>query len=200
MTRVKICGITNLADARAAVEAGADAIGLVFADSPRQIDAATARAIVADLSRATIFVGVFRDTPLDVVNRVANQVGLDCVQLHGSESPEFCALVNRCVIKRFKIGGDNLASESPRYRTFASLLDPGAGDGRTFDWNWAAGLPHRIIVAGGLTPENVAEPIRLLRPFGVDVASGVESSPGRKDHQKMAAFIQAVRTADADRA
>jgi phosphoribosylanthranilate isomerase len=200
MTRVKICGITNRADAQAAAEAGADAIGLVFADSPRQIDAEKARAIVAKLSPATVFIGVFRDAPLDVVNRVANQVGLDCVQLHGSESPEFSAIVNRCVIKRFNIGDNNLASEIPRFRTFASLLDPGAGDGRAFDWKRAARLPHRIIVAGGLKPENVAEPIRLLRPFGVDVASGVESSPGRKDYQKMKAFIEAVRRADADRA
>ena len=172
---------------------------MVFADSPRRIDIETARSIVTELSPATIFVGVFRDAPLDEVNRVADQVGLDCVQLHGSESPEFCAAVNRCVIKRFQIGGHDLASEIPRYRTFASLLDPGAGDGRTFDWQRAAGLPHRIVVAGGLTPENVGEPIRLLRPFGVDVASGVESSPGRKDRQKMTAFIQAVRRADADR-
>lgn len=200
MTRVKICGITNLADARAAVDAGADAIGLVFADSPRRIDAEMARSIVAELSPATVFVGVFRDALLDVVNRVADQVGLDCVQLHGTESPEFCTMVNRCVIKRFRIDCDNLASEIPRYRTFASLLDPGAGDGRTFDWNQAAELPYRIIVAGGLKPANVAEPIRLLRPFGVDVASGVEGSPGQKDHQKMTAFIQAVRRADADRA
>jgi len=198
MTRVKICGVTNIADARAAVDAGADAIGLVFADSPRRIDIETACSIVTELSPTTIVVGVFRDAPLDEVNRVANQVGLDCVQLHGSESPEFCAAANRRVIKRFQIGGHDLASEIPRYRTFASLLDPGAGDGRTFDWQRAAGLPHRIVVAGGLTPENVGEPIRLLRPFGVDVASGVESSPGRKDRQKMTAFIQAARRADAD--
>jgi phosphoribosylanthranilate isomerase len=200
MTRVKICGVTNLADARAAVDAGADGIGLVFADSPRRIEAEVAHSIVAELSPAAIFVGVFRDASLDVVNSVAKKVGLDCVQLHGSESPEFCAAVNHCVIKRFQIGGQNLALEIPCYRTFASLLDPGAGDGRTFDWQRAAGLPHRIIVAGGLTPENVAEPIKLLRPFGVDVASGVETAPGRKDRRKMIAFIQAVRRADADRA
>jgi phosphoribosylanthranilate isomerase len=200
MTRIKICGITNLANAQAAVDAGADALGLVFADSPRRIDVENARAIVAELSPAIVFVGVFRDAPLEQINRVADRVGLDCVQLHGSESPEFCSAVKRCVIKRFKIGGDSLSSEIPHYRTFASLLDPGAGDGQTFDWNRAAGLPHRIIVAGGLKSENVAEPIRLLRPFGVDVASGVETSPGQKDHQKMTAFIQAVRRADADRA
>lgn len=200
MTRVKICGITNLADARAAVDAGADAIGLVFADSPRQIDLEPARALTAELSRAVVFVGVFRDAPLEQVNRVADQVGFDCVQLHGSESPDFCTAVNRCVIKRFNFESGHFASEISRYRIFGSLLDPGAGDGRTFDWQRAVGLRHRIIVAGGLTPENVAEPIRLLRPFGVDVASGVERSPGQKDHQKMTAFIQAVRRADAERA
>jgi phosphoribosylanthranilate isomerase len=200
MTRVKICGIKNLADARAAVEAGADALGLVFAHSPRRIEVEAARAIVAALAREMVFVGVFRDAPLDEVNRIAEQVGLDCLQLHGHESPEYCAAANRCAIKRFAIGDGDLSAEIQRYRAFASLLDPGAGDGQTFDWKQAAGLRHRIIVAGGLTPKNVAEPIRLLRPFGVDVASGVEIEPGRKDHRKMKAFIQAVRRADADRA
>jgi phosphoribosylanthranilate isomerase len=198
MTRVKICGITNLADAEAAVAAGANALGLVFAESPRQIAIERARDIVAALSRAVVFVGVFRDAPLDEVNRIADQVSLDGVQLHGSESPEYCAAINRCIIKRFAI--NNMVAEIGRYRVFASLVDPGAGGGEVFDWNQATGLPQRIIVAGGLTPDNVAEPIRLLHPFGVDVASGVESSPGCKDRTKLAAFIQAVRGADGDRA
>lgn len=200
MTRVKICGITSLADARAAVEYGADALGLVFADSPRSIDPETARAIVREFSRNVVFVGVFRDAPLDDVNRIAVRVGLDCVQLHGLESPEYCETLKRCTIKRFAVGDDDLSAAIHQFRVFAALLDPGAGSGRPFDWARAMGLPHRIIVAGGLTPENVAAPIRLLRPFGVDVASGVESSPSRKDQSKLRAFIQAVRCADADRA
>jgi phosphoribosylanthranilate isomerase len=198
MTRVKICGITNLADAQAAVEAGADALGLVFAPSPRQIEIDLARSIVAVLSPRTVFVGVFRDAPIEEVNRISNQVGFDGVQLHGDESPEYCAKLNRCAIKRFRID-DSLRERLPSYRVFASLLDPGAGSGQTFSWQQAMDLPHRIIVAGGLTPQNVAEPVRLLCPFGVDVASGVELSPGRKDHDKIRAFIRAVREADAGR-
>ena len=197
MTRVKICGITTLADARAAVEAGADALGLVFAESPRRIEIDMARAIISALARNCVFIGVFRDAPMDFVNRTAELVGLDAVQLHGDESPQYCAAVNRCVIKRFGIGDRNLSAQMQPYRVFASLLDPGGGSGQTFRWEQANGLPYRIIVAGGLTPDNVAEPVRLLRPFGVDVASGVESSPGQKDHQKIRAFIQSVREADA---
>jgi phosphoribosylanthranilate isomerase len=198
MTRVKICGITNLPDAHAAVEAGADALGLVFAPSPRRIEIELARTIVAALCARIVFVGVFRDAPIEEVNRIADQVGLDGVQLHGEESPEYCANVNRCAIKRFEID-ESLRERLPSYRVFASLLDPGAGSGQTFSWDQAMGLPHRIIVAGGLTPQNVAEPVRLLGPFGVDVASGVETSPGRKDHVKMRDFIRAVREADAGR-
>jgi phosphoribosylanthranilate isomerase len=198
VTRVKICGITNLADAQAAVEGGADALGLVFAPSPRRIEIETARAIVAVLSPKTVFVGVFRDAPLEEVKSVANQVGLDVVQLHGDESPEYCAEVNRCVIKRFAVD-ERLRERLRRYCVFASLLDPGAGSGQTFRWEQAVGLDRRIIVAGGLTPDNVAEPVRLLRPFAVDVASGVESSPGRKDREKIRAFIRVVREADAGR-
>jgi phosphoribosylanthranilate isomerase len=198
MTRVKICGITNLADAQAAVEAGADALGLVFAPSPRRIESDLARTIVAALRARIVFVGVSRDAPIEEVNRIADQVGLDGVQLHGEESPEYCAKVNRCAIKRFGID-ESLRERLSSYRVFASLLDPGAGSGQTFSWQQAMDLPHRIIVAGGLTPQNVAKPVRLLCPFGVDVASGVELSPGRKDHVKLRDFIRAVREADAGR-
>jgi phosphoribosylanthranilate isomerase len=196
MTRVKICGITNLTDATAAVDAGADALGLVFAKSPRRCDPEMARAIAQELSPRALFVGVFRDAPMDEVRRMADRVGLDAVQLHGDESPEYCAELGLCAIKRFAVG-DGFREQMQTYRVFAALLDPGAGSGEIFRWEQASGLPRRIIIAGGLTPENVAEPVRLLRPFAVDVASGVETAPGRKDHEKVRAFIQAVRDADA---
>jgi phosphoribosylanthranilate isomerase len=196
MTRVKICGITNLADAQAAVEAGADALGLVLAPSPRRIEFNLARTIVAALSPHVVFVGVFRDAPIEEVNRTADHARLDGVQLHGDESPDYCAKINRCVIKRFAIN-ESLCERLRSYQVFASLLDPGAGSGQTFSWQQAIDLPYRIIVAGGLTPQNVAEPVQLLRPFSVDVTSGVEASPGRKDHVKMRDFIRAVREADA---
>jgi phosphoribosylanthranilate isomerase len=126
---------------------------------------------------------------------------LDAVQLHGEESPEYCRRLPCKVIKRF----DTLENDQPatlrermrQYPVAAYLLDPGAGSGRTFDWKTAHGLPEPLIVSGGLTPENVGEPIRLLRPFAVDVSSGVESDPGRKAPEKVQAFIQAVRSADA---
>ena len=185
MTRIKICGLTGREDARLTVEAGADALGLVFADSPRRVTAAMAELIVSELPPLVSAVGVFVDDRTEAIAEIAQSVGLAAVQLHGDESPEDCARLSLRVIKRFTI----LENETPemlrarmeRYRVSAYLLDPGAGSGRKFDWSLACGLSGPLIVSGGLTPENVGEAIRMLRPYAVDVSSGVESEPGRKD-------------------
>jgi phosphoribosylanthranilate isomerase len=201
MTRVKICGITNIEEAQAAVEAGADAIGVVFADSPRQVSPDTARHIAASLPPLVTAVGVFLNASTEEVEALIRSARLDAVQLHGEESPEYCRRLPCKVIKRFNtLENDRpgtLHQRMQQYAVAAYLLDPGAGSGRTFRWEMARGLPGPLIVSGGLTPEIVGDAIRLLRPFAVDVSSGVESGPGRKDPEKVRAFLRAVRCADA---
>jgi phosphoribosylanthranilate isomerase len=200
MTRVKICGVTNLEDALVAVEAGADAIGLVFAESPRKVSLAIAEPIVAALPPLVSAVGVFMNATRDEVATLAERVPLDAVQLHGEESPEDCERLPYKVIKRLNIleydTPDGLRERMRRYAVAAYLLDPGAGSGQTFNWQVACGLPGLLIVSGGLTPENVGAAIQKLRPYAVDVSSGVESEPGRKDPEKVRAFVRAVREAD----
>jgi phosphoribosylanthranilate isomerase len=199
MVRIKICGITNLEDALKAAELGADAVGFVFAESKRRIQPDTAKSITALLPPFVTPVGVFLDAPLGEVLDTAAAAGLRAVQLHGGETPKYCERVLRAfpVIKRITVRpGDTteaIASRMQDYRVSAFLLDPGAGDGVPFDWIAARGLPHPVVVAGGLTPENVREAVRVLDPMAVDVASGVEHEPGRKDYQKMRKFIQEVR-------
>lgn len=201
-TRVKICGITNLDDAFAAVEAGADALGLVFADSPRQIAPPAAAEIVAALPPLISAVGVFVDADAEALVSIAANVQLDAVQLHGVESPEYCARISGKVIKRFNVFEDDTPERVRRrlreYHVAAYLLDPGAGSGKTFDWRLACGIGLPVILSGGLRPEKVAEAVRFVRPYAVDVSSGVESRPGRKDHAMVRDFVAAVRAADAD--
>ena len=200
MTRIKICGITNIDDARAAVDAGADAIGLVFAESPRQVDVQTARPIISAVPPFVSVIGVFMNQDIGFVFETANSLRLDAVQLHGDESPADCAKLPCKIIKRFDIPAGvtavDLAARIDEYNVAAHLLDPGAGGGRTFDWTLARDLHRTVIISGGLTPENVADAVRTARPFAVDTASGVEASPGRKDHDKLRAFVRAVRNAD----
>lgn len=203
-TLVKVCGITTIDDARAAAEAGADLIGLVFAESPRRVLAEQARRIVDALPRTLLTVGVFMNQPLDLVINLRDAVDLDLLQLHGEETADFGSRLNRTFIKRIRVEpNDTSASLRRRVAEFGPidqfLLDPGAGSGQPFDWNIAAGLGKRAFVSGGLTPENVASAMRAAHPYGVDVSSGVERSPGRKDHVKMRDFVQAVREADASR-
>jgi phosphoribosylanthranilate isomerase len=201
MTRVKICGLTNRSDALLAVEAGAAALGFVFADSPRRITPGAAELIMTDLPPLVSVIGVFLNDRVAEIRSISRCVGLDAVQLHGEESPRVCERLACKVIKRFNI----LENDTPatlheriqRYRVSANLLDPGAGSGRTFDWEIARGLPGPLIISGGLNADNVADAIRALRPFAVDVCSGVEYEPGRKDPEQVKAFIQAVRDADA---
>jgi len=204
MIRVKICGITNLEDALQAVETGADALGFVFChDSPRHIFPEQAADIIRHLPPFVQTVGLFVNEAPETVNETADLCGLDVVQLHGDESPEYCEEIRRRIIKAFRVKSITCLEPMQRYRVNGFLLDawsPTAhgGTGRTFNWEIAAcaALASRIILAGGLTPENVADAIQQVRPYGVDVSSGVESSPGKKDISKLHNFILAVRQAD----
>jgi phosphoribosylanthranilate isomerase len=204
-TRVKICGITNLADAQAAVAAGADALGFNFYDgSPRHITLKTAADISKQLPPFVMRAGVFVNADEDLVTRAIAECNLSLLQFHGEEPPEFCTQFGLMSMKAFRIRDAESLKELPKYSTDAYLLDaysPEArgGTGEKFNWDLAAeaqrfGKP--VFLAGGLTPENVADAVRRVRPFGVDVASGVEISPGKKDHAKIRAFIAAVRQAD----
>ena len=201
MTRIKICGITTLRDALAAVDAGADALGFVFAPSPRRVSPDQAHRIIDRLPPFVRCVGVFRDAPLDDVERFANESGVGVVQLHGGEGADYCRWLDRPILKRFSADdgetAESLRSRVAGYSVSAVLLDPGAGDGRTFPWELARGLEQPVVVAGGLGPDNVARAIRIACPYAVDVSSGVEDEPGHKNPELMTAFVRAVREADA---
>lgn len=205
--KVKFCGITSLHDARLAADAGAWAIGLIFwPGSPRRCDPAVAAAIASAVKRRLEVVGVFVNPTLDHLVRTADAVGLSALQLHGDEGPSFCSEAGHrtgCrVIKAARVrSGADIQALVP-FHTDYHLLDshvperPG-GSGETFEWELAR--EHRgpvpVILSGGLTPENVGRAIATVRPFAVDVASGVEASPGRKDPDKVRAFAAAVREA-----
>ncbi len=230
MTWVKICGTTNLADAKLAVAAGADALGFIFADSPRRITSAEARKMIEKLPAAVEKVGVFVNETPERMHEIISEAGLTAVQLQGEETREVAEKLKRLMARRrgrlriFKALGVAKGIEGV-IREFTSssspvdgvLLDSFAaraagqasggskaargGTGKTFDWKRAAafvpGLAKRtrVIVAGGLSPENVGEAIHLLLPWGVDVCSGVEASPGHKDPAKIREFMQAVLAA-----
>ncbi len=194
--RVKICGITRLYDALAAVDLGADAIGLNFwPGSKRFIAPADARAIVSRLPPFVAAVGVFVDPTREEVLRARDLSGVGVVQLHGDEPPELCASIPLPVVKAIRVSGSHALAALASYEVRAFLLDaPGpdyGGSGDVFDWKLAAGAAREVpvILAGGLHPGNVAEAIRAVRPWAVDVASGVESAPGVKDAEKMRLFI-----------
>lgn len=200
---VKICGITTEDDALLAVAMGADALGFVFAPSPRQVAAGHVRDIVRRLPPEILTLGVFRDeSPQRVVEQV-QAAGLGGVQLHGHETPEDARLVRSRVgflVQAFPAGADALR-RSDEWGADAILIDsPTPGSGQIFDWSLAEGAPsgRRIILAGGLDPSNVADAIARVRPWGVDVSSGVEAEPGRKDPRKLRAFIAAAKAAATD--
>jgi phosphoribosylanthranilate isomerase len=198
---VKICGITRLEDAQAAVDAGAQALGFVFwPASPRFIEPARARAIVAELPPFVTAVGVFVNQPVEHVFGVAAAVGLGAVQLHGDERPADAARLARPVIKAIPVGAGNdvdLAEWPARVLLLLDVHDPvkRGGTGRTVDWSAAAAIAatRRSMLAGGLTPENVGEAVRRVRPFGIDVSSGVEQAPGIKDHDRMRALFRCLQ-------
>jgi phosphoribosylanthranilate isomerase len=202
MTFVKICGITRLDDARAALESGARAIGFVFwPRSPRYVEPGRAREIVRGLGRPAIAVGVFVNQDVDEMNAVAEAVGLQAVQLHGDERPETAGRIARPVIKA--LAGPGLAPAHAAWPACTTLLidahDPErrGGTGTMADWNAARALARRrrIMLAGGLTPENVGAAIAAVRPYGIDVSSGVESAPGIKDPARIAALFDAIEAA-----
>jgi phosphoribosylanthranilate isomerase len=198
---VKVCGITSEEDALLAVAMGADAVGFVFAPSPRQIAPQKAADIVKRLPAEIVTVGVFRDETRQRVVDVAHASRLRGVQLHGRESSADSHWIRQrvsLVIKAFA-AGDPLLDTADEYAADAILVDSAApGSGEVFDWSLAEGAPsnRRIILAGGLTPDNVADAIRVVRPWGVDVSSGVESAPGRKDARRIRAFVEAAKAAE----
>ena len=197
---VKICGITRAEDAEAAVDAGAGAIGFVFwPSSPRFIDPYRARAIRSRLPPFVTAVGVFVNQPLEYVTGVASLVRLGVVQLHGDETPEYAAGISTPVMKAVPVGSghrERIATWPAAMTLLLDVHDPVArgGTGRTIDWRAAAAVAaeRRILLAGGLTAENVAEAIARVRPFGIDVSSGVERAPGVKDHQRLRALFEAL--------
>lgn len=203
MVFVKICGITNEKDALFAVAMGADAVGFVFAPSTRQIQPAQARDIIRRLPYETLTIGVFRDETPQRAVEIANMIGLGGVQLHGREAPGEVAWVRErvgFVVKAFA-AGDPLFERVDDYEVDAVMIDSSVpGSGTVFDWSLAEHIPldKKLIVAGGLTPENVQLAIEQIRPWGVDVSTGVERAPGRKDASKVRRFINAAKAGEED--
>jgi len=200
--KVKVCGITNLEDALAAVRWGADALGFVFAPSPRQVTPQQVAKIVAELPPFVCKVGVFADSELREVKETMRACGLNLAQLHGSESPDFCQALFPRVIKSLRVKDESVLDLLPRYKVSAYLLDSydvalKGGTGQSFDWGIAkkAAQLGLVILSGGLTPANVRQAINQVQPYAVDVSSGVESKPGKKDHDKLRAFLEAAKKA-----
>jgi len=195
--RVKICGITNSEDAHAAVEYGADALGFVFAKSPRQITKEQARDIIAELPPFVSPVGVFADEKADMIKEICDFCGIQTVQLHGNEQPSYLKeLEGYKLIKAFRVKEEDDLKQLANYKPHAFLLDSYVkgvmgGTGVSFNWEIAR-QAHKygtIILSGGLTPKNVKEAIQMVKPYAVDVSSGVESSPGKKDKSLLKRFI-----------
>ena len=205
-TRVKICGLTNLEDALMAAEAGADLLGFIFADSPRRVEPLAVQKIIAALPPLVRTVGVFVNEKPETILEIAGRCRLDYLQLHGKETPADCLLLDdRKIIKALRIGTGEPFPDFDLYGEQCEIflydtLVPGmaGGSGLTFDWQL---LDHGragryFILAGGLSPENVGQAIEMVRPWAVDVSSGVEREPGRKDRAKIEAFMNAVRRSD----
>ncbi|HHX41983.1 MAG TPA: phosphoribosylanthranilate isomerase [Armatimonadetes bacterium] len=209
-TRVKVCGITRVEDALAAVAAGADALGFVFAPSPRRVTPEKARQIISVLPPLVTPVGVFVNSPAAEVAEVARAAGLRAIQLHGDESPEDArdlrAQTTAWIVRAFRVRGEETLAEIHRHHDCceAILLDTymagaAGGTGRVFDWTLAAqasAFGRPVFLAGGLHPGNVAEAVRQVRPYAVDLSSGIEAAPGVKDPERLRALIAQIREAD----
>ena len=200
IVRIKICGVTRLEDALLASRLGADALGFNFwPRSKRHVTAAAARQIIARLPPFVTPVGVFVNQPEGEMRAIAAETGIQVFQLHGDEPPELCSRLPLPVVKAVPVDQVSTLSKLLSYEVQAFLLDTPSrgygGTGRPFDWSLAEGVSEAapVILAGGLTPENVADAVRAVRPWAVDVASGVESSPGVKDADRMLRFVTAVR-------
>lgn len=199
-TRIKICGLTCLHDALAAIELGVDVVGFVLTESPRQLAPRDVLGIVRALPPFVTSVGVVRDIGPERINDLARRSGVSMVQIHGEEPVNYGSRLTLPWIQRFRVptdgNGKTLHSAVRHSHASAFLIDPGAGTGVPFDWSLARELPSPTFIAGGLDADNVARAILAARPFGVDVASGVESAPGKKDVTRMRQFVMSVRRAD----
>jgi phosphoribosylanthranilate isomerase len=203
MVKVKVCGITNPDDARVAADAGADAIGLIFAESPRRVSVERAREIAAALPEGVLKVGVFVDAEPGEVLRIAREVDLDYAQLHGDEPPDAVAEIRDGgvgVMKALRVRNAEALAAVERYEADLFLLDAWSaeargGTGARFDWELAKSLRGRdnIVVSGGLGPENVREAIEYFQPYGVDASSSLEERPGKKDGERVRRFVGAAR-------
>ena len=203
MTLVKICGITNAGDARVAADAGADAVGFIFAQSPRRVDAEEARRISIALPENIIRVGVFVDEEPAEVLRISREVGLDLVQLHGDEPPETVTALREAgvkVMKALRVRDGASLEALDEYEAELFLLDAYSarargGTGERFDWRVAKSVKVRdnIVVSGGLGPENVREAVGFFEPFGVDASSSLEAEPGRKNGERVRRFVLAAK-------
>jgi len=203
MTLVKICGITNAGDARVAADAGADALGFIFAESPRRVGVEEARRISLALPENTIRVGVFVDEEPAEISRISREVGLDLAQLHGDETPETVAALREAgvkVMKALRVESASTLEALDEYEADLFLLDAYStkargGTGERFDWGTAKSLKVRdnIVVSGGLGPENVREAVEFFEPFGVDASSSLEDGPGRKNGELVRRFVLAAK-------
>ncbi|OGP93382.1 MAG: hypothetical protein A2157_17960 [Deltaproteobacteria bacterium RBG_16_47_11] len=203
MTWIKICGITNLEDGLKAASLGVDALGFVFARSARRIEPDIAKKIILALPKTLLKVGVFVGEEEKEVERVAKYCGLNGLQFHGKEPPEYCQKFSLQVLKAIRIKDLESLKDMERYHDVSILLDTyspvqAGGTGKSFPWELSliAKEKRDFILSGGLSPLNVGEAIKKVKPWGVDVSSGVESSPGKKDFLKMEEFVKEVRKAD----
>lgn len=204
-TRVKVCGVTTPEAARVVVACGADALGIMFyRASPRWVSFETAARIVAELPPLVVAVGVFVDPAAEFVGEAIDRTGIGALQFHGSEAPDFCTRFGLPSIKAFRLRDRASLVPLASYSASAWLLDsfvPGqpGGSGRSFNWDLAvepAASGHAVLLAGGLDPDNVGDAIERVRPYAVDVSSGVESAPGQKDPARVRRFVESVRAAD----
>ena len=203
MVFTKVCGITNPGDAREAAEAGADAIGLIFAESPRRVGVEAAHEISGALPEDVLKVGVFVDAEPEDVLRIASEVGLDLAQLHGDETPETVAAIRDAglpVMKALRVRNAQTLADIQSYEADLFMLDAWSarvrgGTGETFDWRLAKSVKGRgnIVVSGGLTPENVREAVEFFEPYGVDASSSLEERPGKKSGERVRRFVRAAK-------
>ena len=198
--KIKICGITNIDDAFLALSLGVDAVGFIFAESPRRITAVNASEIIDALPQTILKIGVFVNEEDKRVRKILELCRLDMLQFHGDEPPEYILKFREKIIKSFRIEDENSLEDIPEYKASAYLLDTYSektygGTGKFFNWDLAVKAKKfgPIILSGGLNPDNVADAIRKVQPYAVDVSSGVESSPGKKDPKKLEEFVKRAR-------